>query len=357
MQPNTTINRWIAGILLFDFKLVHVPGMKHGAADGLSRRARAPEDEDKEEDFEAWIDSANGFTILMCNRDLPPLRDILPIPFPSSKTFMYAPINSNPLVLALSENSKEIPHTDKAQKGPFVVELDFLAAKYGVRHIRISAYNSQANRIVETKHFDIREAIMKAADGDKSKWPSVVDSVFWAKRVTIQKSTGYSPFYLAHGVEPILLFDLAEATYMLLDIEETLSMTDLITLRARQLQKREEDLASDYDFKLGSLVLVRNTGIEKDLNRKTKPQYLGPMKVVERRRGSAYIVVEMDGSISKLPVAAFQIIPYRLHFISSSISSSALGHDATRDSEQEVMRHDSDSDDSEGPDDQIGSEG
>ena len=30
IQPNATINRWIAGILLFDFKLVHVP-------DGLSR--------------------------------------------------------------------------------------------------------------------------------------------------------------------------------------------------------------------------------------------------------------------------------------------------------------------------------
>ena len=26
LQPNATINRWIAGILLFDFKLVHVPG-------------------------------------------------------------------------------------------------------------------------------------------------------------------------------------------------------------------------------------------------------------------------------------------------------------------------------------------
>jgi hypothetical protein len=36
IQPNTTINRWIAGILLFDFKLVHVPAIHHTAADGLS---------------------------------------------------------------------------------------------------------------------------------------------------------------------------------------------------------------------------------------------------------------------------------------------------------------------------------
>jgi hypothetical protein len=37
IQPNATINRWIAGIQLFDFKLVHVPAIHHTAADGLSR--------------------------------------------------------------------------------------------------------------------------------------------------------------------------------------------------------------------------------------------------------------------------------------------------------------------------------
>ncbi|TDL14361.1 hypothetical protein BD410DRAFT_694990, partial [Rickenella mellea] len=38
IQPNATINRWIAGILLFHFKLRHVPGDRHAGADGLSRR-------------------------------------------------------------------------------------------------------------------------------------------------------------------------------------------------------------------------------------------------------------------------------------------------------------------------------
>ena len=37
VQPNATINRWIATILLFHFKLVHVPADKHTSADGLSQ--------------------------------------------------------------------------------------------------------------------------------------------------------------------------------------------------------------------------------------------------------------------------------------------------------------------------------
>src|SRR6266404_1076667 len=36
IQPNATMNRWITAILLFTFKLVHVPAEKHQGPDGLS---------------------------------------------------------------------------------------------------------------------------------------------------------------------------------------------------------------------------------------------------------------------------------------------------------------------------------
>ena len=57
VQPNATINRWIAAIHLFDFKLVHIPVQKHHGPDGLSRCELA-EGEDKEDDPEDWIDLA-----------------------------------------------------------------------------------------------------------------------------------------------------------------------------------------------------------------------------------------------------------------------------------------------------------
>jgi RNase H-like domain found in reverse transcriptase len=47
IQSNNTMNRWIAGILLFNFDLVHVPGKDHAGPDGLSRRRPAPEDEEE----------------------------------------------------------------------------------------------------------------------------------------------------------------------------------------------------------------------------------------------------------------------------------------------------------------------
>jgi hypothetical protein len=56
IQPNTAMNRWIAAIKLFDFKLVHVPAEKHLGPDGLSRREPVPGEDDDEGDPEDWVD-------------------------------------------------------------------------------------------------------------------------------------------------------------------------------------------------------------------------------------------------------------------------------------------------------------
>jgi hypothetical protein len=75
IQPNAAINHWIAGILLFDCDLVHVPGdkHKHTVADRLLRRPPSPDDPEEDDDYEEWIDQAYGFAIEVLNwhRDHP----------------------------------------------------------------------------------------------------------------------------------------------------------------------------------------------------------------------------------------------------------------------------------------------
>ena len=218
---------------------------------------------------------------------------------------------------------------------PYVAALDWIGAKYGIHHIKISGYNSRANGLVESKHFNVREAIMKTCDGDESKWREVLPQVLWAERITIRKTIGYSPYYIVHGVQPILPFDIVEATYLEPSQDIGLSTEELVATRARQLAKRPDDIAhvqetvtkfrrknlerfekthrmriTDFDFRPGSLVLVRNTRIEESLNRKTKARYLGPMVVVEKTKGRSYVVAELDGATSRLRVAGFRLIPY-----------------------------------------------
>ena len=227
----------------------------------------------------------------------------------------------------------EIVVTDNAPQ--YIQAADYLSARFHMYHIKISPYNSRAQGPIERRHYDVREALIKAADGDESRWPDMAPSVFWAERVTIQKATGYSPFYLAHGVEPLLPFDLAEATYLAPKIDSLMSTEDLIAHRAKMLQKRPQDLLrireqvfkarwesvkqlektashkiQDFDFEPGSLVIVRNSKFDKTLSDKTKPRYFGPMIVLRRTTGGAYILGELDGSISKLRFAAFRLLPY-----------------------------------------------
>jgi len=144
-----------------------------------------------------------------------------------------------------------------------------------------------------------------------------------------------SPYYAVHGVEPLHPFDITEATFLASPITSNLSTAELLSVRARMLQKREEDLAEihnrvlaarytstrdfekknanrihNYNFHSGELVLVLNKKIEPDVGRKCKPRYFGPMVVVKRLQSGAYILAEINGAISCLKFAAFRLIPY-----------------------------------------------
>src|SRR5882724_7522988 len=128
---------------------------------------------------------------------------------------------------------------------------------------------------------------MKTCNNEHTKWVGMALLVFWANHVTICWSISYSPFFMAHGIEAVLPLDIAEVTYLLPPLNAPASMEDLIADHAQQLQKHLEDLLDisarvlkarkqsaaefikhfsimiqDYDFPVGSLVLVRNSRIE-----------------------------------------------------------------------------------------------
>ena len=80
---------------------------------------------------------------------------------------------------------------------------------------------------------------------------------------------------------------------------------------------------------------MRNTAIEKSLNRKMRPRYLGPLVIVSRNKGGAYIVCELDGTVFDRPIAAFRLVPYHARkFI--AIPDIALDISTTRLREMEA---------------------
>lgn len=102
-------------------------------------------------------------------------------------------------------------------------------------------------------------------------------------------------------------------------------------------------------FRKGDLVLVRNTRIEKELNRKTKPRYLGPFVVERQTKGGSYVLREMNGVLSKRGIAAFRLVPY-ISRDSSILPSLA---DPLEDDEEEELSPPSANISSEGEDEPI----
>jgi hypothetical protein len=66
----------------------------------------------------------------------------------------------------------------------------------------------------------------------------------------------------------------------------------------------------NFVFKRGDLVLVRNTAVEKSLDHKMCPRYLGPYIVISRNTGGAYILAKLNSTILKNTIGAFRVIPY-----------------------------------------------
>ena len=249
-----------------------------------------------------------------------------------------------------------------------------LMDRWNIPHIKISAYNSKANGVVERGHFIIREAILKSCKHDIKEWPNHVHHAFFADKVTVRRATNFSPFYLLHGVDPVLPFDLSEASFLVDGFTKNMATEDLLALRIRQLEKRPEDveaaantlkknrLKSKEQFEKrflrrlikdsyppGTLVLVRNNTIEKSMNRKHKPRYNGPYEVVRRTTGGSYILQELDGTVWRQGIAAFRIIPYisrrdsRLHDLAND-SKDATDEESSEEREKEETNPSSDED-------------
>lgn len=213
--------------------------------------------------------------------------------------------------------------------------LKHITEKYGIENVQILPYNKQANGKVERGHWDIRQSLYKAAAGDELRWVEFLPEVLWAERITEKRSIATSPFRAVTGQYPLLPLDLNEFNWLVEPPTTLLSHEDFIAYRARQLMKHNEDVQKmrahldnekrinadrfrkyhgtqiqNYDFKPGDLVLVRNTRIEQELNRKFKERWLGPFAVVKRIGGGGYVLCELNGTVLAEKVAEFRVIPF-----------------------------------------------
>lgn len=249
-----------------------------------------------------------------------------------------------------------------------------LTQRYGVKKVAVSDYHPQANGMIERGHKPIVDVLSKISDGGSINWVRNLPAVLWADQSTVRTSTGLTPYYICCGSEPVLPIELEIPTWRILPWDEVHSTADLLAMRARQLQRRDDDLEEatlhlqrmrlegkerhdlkygirDEELAVGSIVLLHDTTREKDMSRKLFFKWLGPYRICDTVKDKGtYMLEELDGSRLAGTFAGDRLKKFHPH------QQLQLDHAPNLDHEEiptldDFLAGDSDSELSDAPDD------
>jgi hypothetical protein len=117
-------------------------------------------------------------------------------------------------------------------------EVIQLLNKMEIQRVQVSAYNPRANGMAERGHGPIKNALSKMGN----RWIENLPAVLFADRTTVHGPTGFTPFYMVYGREPILPVETQYPTWRSLFTEEVTDRSKLLQLRAIQFQMRQENI-------------------------------------------------------------------------------------------------------------------
>lgn len=214
----------------------------------------------------------------------------------------------------------------------FKGELTEILTQLGIKRKNISPYNSKANGANESGHFSIASALGKMTNGVGAQWKRALPYVLHADRTTIKNSHGMTPFYLAHGFDPISPIEMDVPTWRIAnwtlessDPSDQGKRTDLVTVRAKilydlefnhqlaaervaaarekQAQRRNAAHArkmrpKEAEIRIGDVVLVYDVVRKIDMSsaRKLTWRWKGPFKVRKIASKNEYLLETMDGT-------------------------------------------------------------
>ncbi len=206
-----------------------------------------------------------------------------------------------------------------------------LLERYGITVILSTPYHPEGNGIAERDGQTLARVTLRLAGDRPTTWHRHLHSALLATRTTTSRSTGYTPYYLIYGMHCLFPFDIADRTWYGLDWHDVASTEDLLALRAKQLERREEDIGiasantlktrqravDDYmrrnahrirhkQYEVGSWVLLHETWLDAQHGNKGALRWAGPY-VVHGVSENTYMLRELDGSLLRSRVAGSRL--------------------------------------------------
>jgi len=102
--------------------------------------------------------------------------------------------------------------------------------------------NLHANRIIKGSYFLINYTLTKLLNRNGKGWVKKLPVVLLADRTSVRNSLSRSAFNVVYGYEPVLPIEVAIPTWRILAWDGVETDEDLVKLRVRMLERREEDI-------------------------------------------------------------------------------------------------------------------
>ena len=124
-------------------------------------------------------------------------------------------------------------------RGSLMKMVQSCGAKFG----RVTEYYPEGAGMIERGHQPIKNALVKMCGENGGKWQQFLPAVLFADRISTKRSTGYSPYKLLFGRQPILPVDIKTSTYLAINWWKVKTSADLIQASAEQLLRQEDKIA------------------------------------------------------------------------------------------------------------------
>ena len=118
-------------------------------------------------------------------------------------------------------------------------KIIYTLKNHHVIHRVTSPYHPQANGQVESTNKVLEEILTKTVVAHYRDWATRLPEALWAYRTTWRNATGYSPYQLVLGREPIFPIDFEIKTLRTAQ-EVGLDLTDAQTKRLQQINELDE---------------------------------------------------------------------------------------------------------------------
>ena len=178
----------------------------------------------------------------------------------------------------------------------------------GIKHSFVAAFRPEGNGMLERFHGNLGRSLkVRAADAHSSNWDVELDSISFAYNTTIHGSTGYTPFYLMHGWDPVLPFDIS-APPMDHEYQGYHSWVEEAARKQRnahdeayrtmtgyQVDRVKKNNPKKPPLKLGDSVYLWVPSIPRQAIKKITMRWHGPYKVTAGRVGRNYTIATKRG--------------------------------------------------------------